>query len=243
MNLIFDVDDTLYDQLEPFGEAYRQIFGKYNYDYSLDDLFIRSRLYSDEVFDQVSRGEMTDQQMHIYRITHAFADLGVEVPEEEAIRFQNCYADNQQRLRVDPRMEEVLNFARDQGIRIGIITNGPAEHQADKVRQLRMERWVQPQDVFISGKLGIAKPHVGIFRAVEQGMHIEASDTYYLGDSYANDVVGAKQAGWYSIWINRHQLTLPDDVEFQPDYVVNKGESVLDVVKGILAKTTEKDTL
>ncbi|WP_411348037.1 HAD family hydrolase [Paenibacillus sp. WLX2291] len=240
MNLIFDVDDTLYNQLEPFGEAYRHTFGKYKYDCSLDDLFIRSRLYSDEVFEQVSRGDMTDQQMHIYRITHAFADLGIDIPEEEAISFQQCYADNQQRLRVDPRMEEALNFARDQGLRIGIITNGPAQHQADKVRQLRMERWVQPQDVFISGKVGIAKPDPGIFRAVEQGMHIQPSDTYYLGDSYTNDVVGAKQSGWYSIWINRHQQTIPSDAEFQPDYVVDKDDSVLDVVKAIWAKTAGK---
>ena len=30
INLIFDIDDTLYDQLKPFKDAFEKVFSEYN---------------------------------------------------------------------------------------------------------------------------------------------------------------------------------------------------------------------
>ncbi len=236
INLIFDMDDTLYDQMAPFGQAYNEVFGtSKEYDVPVEKLFVRSRLHSDVVFDQVQNGQMSDEDMHVYRITHAFADFDITISEQQAVDFQNRYAFHQQHIEVHPFMKELLDYAKEQGWRMGIITNGPAEHQASKVKQLRMDRWIAPEDTFISGKLGISKPDTAIFRHVEQQMNIAAADTCYLGDSYLNDVVGAKKAGWHCIWINRRQIVLPDDVEYVPDANLDKTQHPLDAVKQLIA--------
>ena len=73
-HLLLDVDDTLYNQLTPFENAYQEVFG--HYDVPIDQLFIKSRYYSDEVFDLVSEGKMDKHEMHIYRISKAFAFFG-----------------------------------------------------------------------------------------------------------------------------------------------------------------------
>jgi len=236
MNLIFDMDDTLYDQMEPFGHAYNEVFGTLEqYEVPVEKLFVKSRLHSDEVFDQVQAGTMSDEEMHIYRITHAFADFGIEVSQQQALEFQHRYAFYQQHIEVHPLMKELLDYGQQQGWRMGIITNGPAEHQASKVKQLRMDRWIAPEDTFISGKLGISKPDTAIFRYVEQHMNIAPADTCYLGDSYLNDIVGAKKAGWRCIWINRRQIVLPDHVEYLPDANLDKTQHPLDAVKAMIA--------
>lgn len=48
---------------------------------------------------------------------------------------------------------------------LGIITNGPSEHQRDKVRALGVERWIPMERIWISGDLGVGKPHKEIFEA------------------------------------------------------------------------------
>ncbi|MEQ9763329.1 HAD family hydrolase [Streptococcus jiangjianxini] len=41
----------------------------------------------------------------------------------------------------------------------------------------------------------------------------------YIGDSFDNDVVGAKSAGWHVIWFNRRNKPLASSQYF-PDYQV-----------------------
>ncbi|EQJ26698.1 hydrolase, HAD super, subfamily IA [Clostridioides difficile P15] len=71
INLIFDVDDTLYNQLTPFYTAYNKVFSSIK-DISIEDLYMSSRKYSDEVFHMTENGEMPIKEMHIYRIMKAF---------------------------------------------------------------------------------------------------------------------------------------------------------------------------
>ena len=64
--IIFDVDDTLYDQVIPFWNAYKAVF-KDRFQLPMDDLFAASRRRSDEVFGPSQRGEITMEEMYIYR--------------------------------------------------------------------------------------------------------------------------------------------------------------------------------
>ena len=42
---------------------------------------------------------------------------------------------------------------------------------------------------------------------VENEMGHDPEDSYYIGDSYRNDVVGAKMAGWNAIWVIGESIT------------------------------------
>ncbi|KGP72686.1 HAD family hydrolase [Pontibacillus yanchengensis] len=234
MNLLLDVDDTLYDQLTPFENAYRRVFS--HYDVPIDQLFIKSRYYSDEVFDLVRDSKMDKHEMHIYRISKAFAHLGYTITREEAQLFQSYYEEMQQKIELAPEMEELLNEAKSQGLTLGIITNGPADHQANKIKQLKVKEWVEEDNIFISGEVGISKPNTELFRLVEKEMGIDRERTYYVGDSFRNDVVGAKMAGWNAVWLNRRGHDIPTDTEYLPDYTINGQSSPLYLLRRIQAK-------
>jgi putative hydrolase of the HAD superfamily len=158
INLLFDIDDTLYDQLQPFRDAYQVVFDKYNFSCPVELLFAKSRYYSDQVFELVNEGKMETKEMHIYRISKAFESLGIEISRKDACSFQSYYQENQEKIVLHPQMKELLDFAVSLGVNLGIITNGPAEHQAKKVNQLSLKDWIDENNIFISGKLGISKP-------------------------------------------------------------------------------------
>ncbi|UWD48953.1 HAD family hydrolase [Clostridioides difficile] len=218
INLIFDVDDTLYNQLMPFYIAYDKVFSSIK-NISVKDLYIRSRKYSDEVFHLTESGEMPIKEMHIYRIMKAFEELGKFITEKDAQNFQDEYIYQQSQITLIPEMEQVLNFAKEKNINIGIITNGPSSHQRMKLKQLNIEKWVDEENIFISSEVGFSKPDINIFRLAEKFMNLDRENTYYVGDSYKNDVVGAKKAGWKSIWMN-HREHRVEALVCKPDFII-----------------------
>ena len=72
-----------------------------------------------------------------------------------------------------------------------------------------------------------------IFKLVEHKMNLDPENTYYIGDSINNDIVGAKSAGWKMIWINRRGVDIPENLGFYPDYIVNDDSKLIDLIKDI----------
>ena len=101
---------------------------------------------------------------------------------------------------------------------------------------MQLTDWIKEKNIFISGQLGIAKPSIEIFRVVDKEMGIDPKNSYYIDDSYGNDVVGAKMAGWHSIWVNRRKHNIPSDVEYLPDYIIDDQSSPINVLRRILEK-------
>ena len=93
------------------------------------------------------------------------------------------------------------------GRRLGLITNGPAEVQRDKIALLDLARHVD--FTLISGEFGIAKPEPAIFAEGLRLGRATVEETVFIGDSPEYDVVGARAAGLRAIWMNRTGLAWP----------------------------------
>ncbi len=86
---------------------------------------------------------------------------------------------------------------------LGIITNGPADVQRDKVDLLRIRRLVD--FVIISGEFGASKPDPAIYAAALKHAGVAAEETVFVGDSVEHDMAGAHASGLRSVWISRHE--------------------------------------
>lgn len=229
---LFDVDDTIYDQLLPFMEAYEKS-RRYNSLLSVEQLYKTFRKYSDEVFYKTENGEMKLNDMYIYRITRAFGDYGIMVDADEALKFQDDYVISQKGIKLFPGIIDTFDYCKTHHIPIGIITNGPVSHQKNKMNQLGISKWIDPENIFISSEIGTAKPDVRIFRLAEGRMKLNQEYTYFVGDSFANDIVGAANAGWKTIWCNRRQH-IPFASDIKPDFIIDNPYSLLEIVKNII---------
>lgn len=208
MKIYFDMDDTLYDQFIPFKKAYKKVFPRLN-ELPMRKLFYWFRFYSDEVFEDSQNGIITMNEMHLYRITSAFNQLGETINVAKALNFQLTYQEYQNKIQLSDTMIRILDMLVTWNIELGIITNGPTKHQLNKIETLGLSKWFVREYIYISGEVGFAKPDKRIFQIIGEG-----SKNIYVGDSYKNDVVGAKSADWKCIWLNKkkeaHKTVIPD---------------------------------
>ena len=210
MNFLFDLDDTLYDQSVPFEKAYHDLFSEIT-DIDLKKLFIDYRIHSDETFAKSEKKEMTMEDMYHYRTAEAFKDNGVLLTRKQALEFQNVYEYYQNHLELDERIRNMLNYLKDNGHFISLITNGPSAHQRDKIRCLQLERWIDINTIIISSETPVRKPDPAIFKIAEKRFSLDLNKTYFVGDSFPSDIEGAAAAGWKTIWFNhRHRNRTSD---------------------------------
>jgi|GEM_PF-4552049 len=85
--VFFDLDDTLYDQLEPFRTALR-VFGPAIGRISEENLYRRFRHHSDALWEPYCAGRLPLDAMRVERIRRALAEFGVEAEEAIAANFR-----------------------------------------------------------------------------------------------------------------------------------------------------------
>ena len=220
--ILFDIDDTLYDLSIPFKEAFREFFPGEKMD--LEGAFLASRKYSDLIYDRSLSGEISMAEMYIYRLGNAFQDYGKIIDGPTALQFQSVYEKRQHEIRMTEEMERMLEEL-SRKMTLGIITNGPSEHQRDKVRALGVERWIPMERIWISGDLGVGKPHKEIFEAAREKLGLKPEELCFVGDAYGHDILGAKGAGWKAVWFNHRGRQATGEV--MPDYEVRSEQELI----------------
>lgn len=80
----FAVDHTLYDQVEPFRKACEELFGN-RFAINIEELLAARHRRSDEAFEKSMTGEMSMEEMYIYRGQKAFEDLGYIITDTVAL--------------------------------------------------------------------------------------------------------------------------------------------------------------
>ena len=233
IGLVFDVDDTLYEQIVPFENAYKSLFDM-DIDIDMEQFYLLSRHYSDVKFEASRNGEMTIDEYHIYRIQEAAKDLGVTLTDEQALDMQKEYKKNQQKLQMSDITINILKLARKNNVKLGIITNGLSEHQWSKIEALGVERWIDKDNIIVSGDYSINKPDVRIFEIMQEKLQLPNDFLYYIGDSIENDIVGANNAGWKSIWINRYKQKSSKEVDIYK--IAENNNELFEIIEKIFEK-------
>ncbi|WP_229521419.1 HAD family hydrolase [Paenibacillus monticola] len=200
--IFFDLDDTLYDHLVPFREAVREVLTPDESSLDYAELFYIVRHHSDLLWPKYLSGELPLEETRVLRLELAFAEFGLPLNREQASRLQASYIGRQYQIEMIEGVREQLERFIADGHIVGIITNGPAEHQMKKIIGLGVDQLIPPDRIFISDAVGIAKPNPELFAHVNRMTGTAAENSIYIGDTWANDVVGALAAGWKVCWYN-----------------------------------------
>ncbi len=84
-----------------------------------------------------------------------------------------------------------------------LFTNGGVDNQSKKIAQTGLNQFFPTSHIFISEKLGYKKPELRAFELVEQSFKT-ATTFCMIGDHWENDILGAKNAGWYAIHLTKN---------------------------------------
>lgn len=234
MNIIFDLDDTLYDLSEPFRRTHAELFGE-QLGEECEDLFRMSRIYSDEAMDLEKEGKLRPEDAFFYRIHKCYMDAGLDLTREMADVFEEKYRYYQKHITVPDKIKEMLDYCRRTNCHMGVLTNGKVRGQYVKVEALGLLCWFEERNIFISEMTGYHKPAPAVFQYVEQHLKLDAKQIWYVGDTYEVDVIGGKNAGWNVIWYNHRRREVPG-TENLADVTVYTAEELLDEIAKINSK-------
>ncbi|MDY4127267.1 HAD family hydrolase [Peptostreptococcus porci] len=240
----FDIDDTLYDLEYPFRLAFKKM---YNYlPKNIHQIFLDFRKYNNEIYDKALNGEISMEYLCIYRTKNSFIDNGISIDDKEAMQFHLVYLDQKKHIKLEDHVRMSLDYIISKSSEIGIISNGPHKEQYNKIKYLDMYKYVDKNNIFISEDVGFHKPDSRIFCYAKK--HIEDNlilnnklqpydipnlKYYYIGDSFENDVIGAKISNFGSIWINHRGYDINCE-KYKADFEVKTFEEFYLLIKSII---------
>jgi putative hydrolase of the HAD superfamily len=214
--LLLDLDGTLLDWSQ-LRKAIRSTCAGITAEYphlELDALEIEK--VNDAVWDSYwpeveldwYRGELDNDELGLEAWRRTFEHFGLHEAELVQATTDAWHRAERDGHRLFDDVTETLEAARDAGIRLAIVTNGPSGAQRAKLEALGIDDSFDA--VFISAEVGAAKPDPAIFDFAIEELDADPATTWHVGDLLDKDVAGAQAAGIRGVWLNRLGETAAD---------------------------------
>lgn len=236
---IFDLDDTLYDQCDVFIKMYDRFLQKKPNQYpqitsdELKAIFMKSRHYAEENFSKI----LADATQRFYydslRLRLAFLDFGYPFSVKETNQMDAIYKDEQKKLVAEPTMISLIKSLQKKGHFVGVISNGYSKQQRQKIKQLNLEKYVSKEKMLISQDTQWAKPERELFDFYIDNHDLNREKTYYIGDSYGNDLIGSWNAEITPVWLNKYQNNTNLDQANKPYYMATDYHELPSIINTI----------
>jgi HAD superfamily hydrolase (TIGR01549 family) len=186
--VLFDWDDTLC-----FAEPHRYLHARevacaFGVELSLAEVYRAFLRAGDSAFQP--------WQTFVSRLP---AELGIDPDQHGSFIHAYRLRDMYKQFQLFDDVLELIDHLHARGLRVGLISNN--DEVAHYVHLLdvkhRFEVVVSPET------FGVAKPHAAIFHQALALMDVPPERALYVGDSYDNDVVGARAAGLTPVLVDR----------------------------------------
>ena len=209
--VLFDLDDTLFDHAYCARRALGTIRDSHPSfaTVTLDDLDRSHTTILDELHGDVAVGRVPLDAARVERFRRLFRFAGHTADEAlaaaTASAYRQAYIDA--RRPVDGAID--LLAALKAHATIAVVTNNLVAEQREKLRHCQLDRYVDA--LIASEEAGVSKPDPAIFRLALERLHTTAAEAVMIGDSWANDIAGARAVGIRAIWFNPAGDPSPDD--------------------------------
>lgn len=204
----FDLDDTLYKEIDFLKSAYQ------------------------EIAISVGRPELLPQMIQWYEAgDNVFQKLNQYLNKETPVSdYFDIYRNHYPAISLSDGVEDVLNEFKKRGIVLGLITDGRSKSQRNKIHALGLGRWFESNNIIISEEFGTAKTNKKNFRHFIE--RFPDSSFAYVGDNPQKDFVVPNRLGWQTIMLKddgrniHHQGSVSK--EFLPQTVICDFRDLLD---------------
>ncbi|MCW4013679.1 MAG: HAD family hydrolase [Candidatus Bathyarchaeota archaeon] len=224
--LCFDLDGTLCDLW--MGERIAK--------FTLLDEIAK---YTDETRDMVSRTydvtwavvkyhymEMVNDGLSEHKIRSLHMGMVFEEYwiDEDPDRFATLHGETTMKnMEIYPDAEQVITKLAEKYL-LCMITNGATDNQQNKIKRLPFRDMFK--ETIISQELGHHKPSKVIFDTMAERMNTAPSEMVYIGNDYQKDIIGAKNSGWKTVWIDRKDEERDRSV---PDWTIKELSELLEI--------------
>ncbi len=192
---IFDLDYTLYDEMQFFNSGMKDVS-----EYVSEKYNIPAKEVYDFCIESVrkeGRGKTYNRLCEEYNL------------DEDPMNLVEVYRATRPKLSLYKEAEDVLKLLKDEGKLIGVITDGNATVQEAKVRLLGLfdiiDALVLPDALVVNGETHLTKPNPVVYEECLKKLGAKPEEAVYIGDNPAKDFWGAKKIGMKTIQIVREE--------------------------------------
>lgn len=228
-NVLFDLDDTLFD----FHKAEKIALTKTLVHFGIDPTEETLALYSTinaAHWKRLELGEISREEVKVGRYRELFKTIGVECdPVKATAYYESMLAIGHYFMPGAPELLEEL-YGK---YRLYIVSNGTAKVQEGRIGSSGIKKYMD--GIFISQLLGANKPDKQFFDiCFAEIPDFSLSETVIIGDSLSSDIKGGINAGITTVWFNPKGIE--NDSDIKPNYTIKE----LSEVPGLLSQISAK---
>ena len=224
----FDLDDTLYSRKDFYEHVFDKMQTSVAYlNISFDRFYERFQIYSDAEYEKFMRREKDRDAYKNDRVISTYKYFDTQITVDAAVIFNALYLYYRNKIEYRVGVVETLEYLKKQGYKLFVLTNGPMRDQLNKLEQLQIEKYISREDWYISDELNTTKPEKKIFKIVENRIEFQGNEILYIGDSFENDILGASQLGWETVYLKVHDV----GIELANKVSANSFTEILEIIK------------
>lgn len=218
--VLFDLDDTLYPEIDFVKSGFDSVARYLARRYHRDRNELIARMF--EILESQGRGKVFDallQELDIYT-------------EERAQLLVHLYRSHIPHITLYADVMPVVDYLKDHGICLGLITDGMASVQRNKIAALNLKSILDP--VICTDELGKEnwKPSTVSFRIALELLQIPPSEAAYVADNITKDFLAPNSLGMVSVQIKRKgcQTSYSNTLLQQPKIIINDFKDILSII-------------
>lgn len=228
-NVLFDLDDTLFDFHKAEKIALTKTLVHFGIDPTEETLALYSAINAAH-WKRLELGEISREEVKVGRYRELFKTIGVECdPVKATAYYESMLAIGHYFMPGAPELLEEL-YGK---YRLYIVSNGTAKVQEGRIGSSGIKKYMD--GIFISQILGANKPDKQFFDiCFAEIPDFSLSETVIIGDSLSSDIKGGINAGITTVWFNTKGIENDNDIK--PDYTIKE----LSEVPGLLSQISAK---
>jgi putative hydrolase of the HAD superfamily len=220
--LLLDLDDTLLDYSGGV-EAHWEAAVRAHAPAVLDPARLvaavaetRRWFWDDPARHRRERVNMPGAWQHI--VEFALERLGVEAAGVAGAIARDFAARRRAAMRLFPDTLESLERFRRRGVPLGLVTNGDAAQQRDKIERHGLAPFFGA--IVIEGEFGAGKPDAIVYREALAQLGAAPDAAWMVGDHLEFDVEAPQALGLKGVWVDREGRGLPSGSPVRPHQIV-----------------------
>lgn len=176
--ICFDLDDTLYKEIDYLKSAY-MLIAKATFGEAWEEPY-------HQMLQWYKAGEDVFQKVVDWRL------------DVEKAGLLNMYRYDVHTLSLSMEVAEVLTALCHRGAKLGLITDGRSLTQRNKIGALGLMKWIDKEDMVISEEIGSTKPALANYTYFME-RYPECHNFTYIGDNPCKDFIAPNRLGWHTI--------------------------------------------
>lgn len=228
--IIFDVDDTIIDFAATENFALRSLFNAHHWPLS-SELQRQYHSYNQSLWRRLEQGELNYDQLsemtfHDFIKDHFDLEIdGLKIMDE----YRSYFGQAHQLL---PGVEDTLKFAKKQGYKLTVLSNGEKFMQNHRLELAGVKKYFDL--IVTSQEAHYSKPNPHAFDYFFSRTQIGPNETIFFGDGLQSDILGAERYGFDSIWFNhRHRK---NTLHLHPQFEVQTYPELVELIQNNFQK-------